>query len=93
LLQQLVHQGGLAMVHVGDNGDIAQAIDHSNLAMTGKMEPAGPGKRRIVPVSARPRPQRPPDGVQHRGVHGRAERVLWCTIPARLTARPGGRTA
>ena len=28
LLQQLVHQGGLAVVNVGDDGDIAQAFNH-----------------------------------------------------------------
>ena len=30
LLQQLVHQGGLAVVNVGDDGDIAQAFNHRN---------------------------------------------------------------
>jgi len=28
LLQQLVHQGGLAVVNVGDDGDIAQTFNH-----------------------------------------------------------------
>lgn len=29
-LQQLVHQGGLAMVDVGDDGDVAQIFDHKS---------------------------------------------------------------
>jgi hydrogenase maturation factor HypE len=28
LFEELVHQGGLAVVHVGDDGDVAQLVDH-----------------------------------------------------------------
>ena len=28
LLQEFVHEGGLAMVHMGDDGDVAQLLDH-----------------------------------------------------------------
>ena len=52
LLQQLVHQGGLAVVHVGDDGDISQLfIFHAVILLTyGKTtrSPIAHGARRMA---------------------------------------------
>ncbi|MOA30469.1 hypothetical protein D3C78_1515600 [compost metagenome] len=34
-LQELVHQGGLAMVDVGDDGDVAEFFDHVCISISG----------------------------------------------------------
>jgi hypothetical protein len=36
LLQQLVHHGGLAMVNVGDDGDVTEGARHNCLNRLGK---------------------------------------------------------
>jgi len=48
LLQQLVHEGGLAMVNVGDNRNIAQFFDHKGVPVL----LAGDERRAIIEESA-----------------------------------------
>jgi hypothetical protein len=45
LAQELVHQGGLTVVNVGDNGDITQILDHGRLELGARAKSPGRAKR------------------------------------------------
>src|SRR5690606_33229447 len=51
--QQLVNQGGLAMVDVGDDGDIAEILDHSFVSILSSWLKARAGKLIPAVVAAR----------------------------------------
>jgi hypothetical protein len=55
LTEQAVHQGGLAMVDVGDDGDVAEIFDHGR-------DPAGKGFGKTANYTGKPPGMRGPEG-------------------------------
>ncbi|MNF88668.1 hypothetical protein D3C84_711670 [compost metagenome] len=43
-LQEFVYQGGLAMVDVGDDGDVTEIFDHVCISISGFGVPRSPGR-------------------------------------------------